>query len=278
MAEDMPNDPELIRLLLDIKEQRQLDFGQYRMGFLKRRIDSRLRCHKIDNYRAYLRFIKQHPEEMALLIKTMTINLTGFFRDKAAWQVIEQQIVPAIITQKINQRRHHIRVWSAGTSTGEEAYSIALLFNDALKKQPMPLSLKVFGTDIDESSLRLATKGVYSADKIKPISPHALNRYFKRQDNQYEVEPELRKLIQFKYHDLVDEPPLLSMDLIICRNVLIYFNRTLQMTILNKFHQSLRPESYLMLGKTETLLHFVPHAFKTYHAQERIYTRMIFTE
>ncbi|GGI78140.1 CheR family methyltransferase [Legionella impletisoli] len=261
-------------LILKIKNMSGLDFSQYRPSCLKRRIDSRLRLINLQSYEDYLTFLDLNPSEIDALLNYLTINLTEFYRDKEAWNIIAHEVAPSIIEEKATERRSSINIWSAGSSSGEEAYTLAMIFLEALGKQKKEFSLMIYGTDIDVASLERAKAGRYPAKNLEFLPKSMLKRYFIQDNEDYVVSPLLKKVTQFQRHDLISSKPLKSMDLIVCRNVLIYFNRPLQANIFEMFHQSLKKNGFLMLGKTEFLLSNVAHRFEIYHLRERIYKKI----
>lgn len=267
-------DKDFMLLLMCIKDKIGVDFSQYRLTSLKRRIDNRLKINNLSHYREYIQFLNQNPTELVALAKLVTINLTAFFRDKPAWKVVEQQVMPAIIEKKIMKKQHHIKVWSAGTSSGEEAYTLAILFHKILGDQIKQFNLKIYGTDIDEASLKKANAGCYPTKSMQYMPASILQKYFIADETGYEVHETLRKVTEFKYHDLVASEMYMSMDFIVCRNVLIYFNRELQSLILEKFHRTLHQEGFLMLGKTESMIYQTKPDFLIYDSRERIYQKL----
>jgi len=266
-------DKDFMLLLMCIKDKIGVDFSQYRLTSLKRRIDNRLKINNLSHYREYIQFLNQNPAELVALAKLVTINLTAFFRDKPAWEVVEQQVIPAIIEKKILRKRRRITVWSAGTSSGEEAYTLAILFHKILGDKIKQFNLKIYGTDIDEASLNKANAGFYPANSMQYMPASILREYFIVDETGYEVSEKLREVTVFKYHDLVASEMFISMDFIVCRNVLIYFNRELQSLILEKFHRTLHPGGFLMLGKTESMIYKPQPDFLIYDSRERIYQK-----
>ncbi|WP_133130489.1 CheR family methyltransferase [Legionella yabuuchiae] len=269
-----PIDPYFEKLIVKIKDLSGLDFSQYRLSCLKRRIDSRLRFNNLKTYKEYIFFLEQNPCELSALLNYLTINLTEFYRDIEAWDIITNEVAPSIIAQKLKEKRLRINIWSAGTSSGEEAYTLAMIFLEALTKQEMQFSLMIYGTDIDEASLERAKAGRYPAKNLDFLPKPLLNRYFNQDNEHYIASPLLKEVTIFKWHDLISSKPLKAMDLIVCRNVLIYFNRTLQSTIFEMFYKSLLKNGFLMLGKTESLLSNVANQFEIYHSRERIYKKV----
>lgn len=270
---DFPLDRDFNFLLYKIKQKLGVDFTEYRLPCLKRRIDSRVRLNHLQNYREYTNFLDHNTVELQQLLKTLTIHLTEFFRDKSAWDLIGQKIIPLIIEQKLIQKERNINVWSAGSSSGEEAYTLAILFHTVLSQQAQNFSLKIYGTDIDKDSLQKAVQGSYSAKSMRHVPMKILQNYFDFDGNNYQINEDIRKLTIFQYNDLISSELKIPMDLIVCRNVLIYFNRNLQVKILEKFNTILKNNSFLMLGKTESIVYPSPTNLNIFDSKERIYRK-----
>lgn len=260
-------------LLHRIKKVKGLDFSEYRSACLKRRIDTRLRVHRLQNYNEYMQFLSKNPEEYDELLNAATINVSEFFRDKSAWDIVEQKILPMIIQQKIDKNKRIIRLWSAGSSRGEEAYTLAILFYEILKSQINKFNIKIYGTDIDKASLKDAKSGIYNPSSVQNIRKDRLNKYFNFDGKNYKIKDEIKALTHFQSKDLVLAEPLEHIDFIICRNVLIYFTKALQTKVMDKFNIALQPAGFLMLGKTESFGPFMDQYFKSFHSAERIYQK-----
>lgn len=271
---DLTEDTDFKFLLFKIKQKLAVDFTEYRLPCLRRRIDSRVRLNKLENYREYANFLDHDIAELEQLLKTLTIHLTEFYRDKSAWEVIEKKIIPIIIEQKLAHKNKQINVWSAGSSSGEEAYTLAILFHSVLGSKLSDFSLKIYGTDIDKFSLQKAEKGCYSAKNLEHIPLKILKNYFYYDGKEYHVNKDIQKLTLFKYSDLIHSDLEKPMDLIVCRNVMIYFNRQLQMKILDKFCKLLKTNGFLMLGKTESILYQSQPKLNVFNSKERIYSKI----
>lgn len=260
-------------LLAKIDHMLGVDFTEYRFSCLKRRIDSRVRLHNLDNYRQYAHLLEQSTIELDQLLKTLTIHLTEFFRDTSAWARIQKDIIPKIIEQKSIQKNKGINIWSAGASSGEEAYSLAILFHSILGEAMHQYPLTIYGTDIDKTSLQHAKEGIYLAKKMQDIPLKLKKNYFNFDGAKYQVKEHIRRLTCFKYDDLMNSEMNVSMDLIVCRNVLIYFNRELQQKVLSRFNNLLKPNGFLMLGKTESIAYQSLPDLKVINTKERIYQK-----
>ncbi len=260
-------------ILRKIKSVKGLDFSQYRPACLKRRVDTRLRVHHLENYNEYIQFLSKNPAEYDELLNVATINVSEFFRDTEAWEFVEKKIIPTIIQLKEAKNKRIIRLWSAGSSKGEEAYTLAILFSEVLKTKINEFNIKIYGTDIDKASLKDAQHGLYNPASVKNISTDRLNRYFNFDGKQYKIKEEIQALTHFQNKDLILGEPLELIDFIICRNVLIYFTKELQTKVMAKFSSALQPQGFLMLGKTESFGPFMEEHFKSFNSAERIYQK-----
>lgn len=240
---------EIFTLLL---EHTTFDFRLYKRATILRRIIRRMVSNKIDKLQNYLVYLKDVPEEVIALGKEFLIGVTKFFRDTEAFEVLENKIIPEIVESKLKSKES-IKLWTAGCSTGEEAYSIAILFKEYLQKIGKHIEIKIFATDIDKSAIDTASKGYYSLTITKDISPERLDKYFVLENGRYHIIPEVRKMVIFAPHNLPKDPPFSKMDLVSCRNLLIYFTPALQKKALNAIHFSLNLGGYLFLGFSEHL-------------------------
>lgn len=268
----MSQDENYLALLDMVKEKGHLDFSQYRSPCIQRRIQSRMFSHKVNTYQEYLQYLQHNPLEMELLLKALTVNVTEFFRDKTTWNILANHIIPNIIEKKIKKDLRHIRIWSAGCSSGEETYSLAMLFHEILGTRLKEFTLRIYGTDIDKNCLEQAKKGCYSKKQIQTLPSDFIHKYIDVDSDDYLIKENLRDIISFQYKDL-NTLPLANIDMIICRNVLIYFTRELQTTLLQKFHTALRENGFLILGRTESILSHAQQQFDIINAKERIYQK-----
>ncbi len=246
-----PN-PEFEALLTYLKRTRGFDFSGYKRPSLMRRINRRLQAVSVENYVDYVDYLEVHPEEFGRLFDTILINVTNFFRDAPAWDYIAHEIIPQIIASKQNDES--IRIWSAGCSSGEEAYTIAMLMAEALGVDRFRERVKIYASDLDEEALTQARQASFNARDINGIPPELLEKYFEHLDQRFTFRKDLRRALIFGRHDLVQDAPISRIDLLICRNVLMYFNAETQSRILSKFHFAVNDNGgYLMLGKAEML-------------------------
>lgn len=238
-------------LVTFIKRNRGFDFTGYKRPSLMRRIQKRMQMLGIETYVEYTDHLQVHPDEFNRLFDTILINVTGFFRDPAAWEYIETDIIPAILKSKAPDEP--IRVWSAGCATGEEAYTIAMLLAEALGIEQYRERVKIYASDVDEDALNQARQASYRPNHTSSIPSEYLDKYFESNDTRVAFRKELRRSVIFGRHDLVQDAPISRIDLLICRNVLMYFNVEAQAHILSRFHFALNDTGYLFLGKAEML-------------------------
>lgn len=246
------------------------DFSQYRIPTLLRRIGRRIQVHELDDIASYLKFVREHPEEVLALLRDLLITVTNFFRDREAFEVLEHEIVPKLFADKTAEDQ--IRVWVAGCATGEEPYSIAMLLCEYAETLPEPPKLQVFATDIDERAIAEARECRYPQSITLDVTPERLKRFFIREGEFFRIRKELRELVLFAPHNLLRDPPFSKLDLISCRNLLIYLNREVQERILSIFHFALRPSGYLFLGASDSA-EGVPHLFSPLNKKHRAYVR-----
>ncbi len=239
-------------LLEFIRDNRGFDFTGYKRPSLRRRIDKRMTTLGLDSYADYLGHLEANQDEFVDLFDTILINVTGFFRDPAAWDYLAGEIVPRILETR--PPPEPIRVWSAGCASGEEAYSTAMLLAEALDEPDFRSRVKVYATDVDEHALAQARHGVYTRKDVEAVPEALQTRYFELQDGRYVFRPDVRRAVIFGRHDLVRDPPISRVDLLVARNTLMYFNPELQARILGSFHFALNDSGFLFLGKSEMLL------------------------
>jgi two-component system, chemotaxis family, CheB/CheR fusion protein len=235
-----------------IRVNRGFDFAGYKRPSLERRFQRRMQAVTAASYDDYRRYLARHPGEFAELFDTILINVTSFFRDPPAWDILREEIVPRIV--EASRERRSIRVWSVGCASGEEAYTLAMIFAEAMSARAFGSHFKIYATDVDEAALAQGRHGAYDAPQLEPVPPEWRGRYFDRFDQYYVVKPELRRVVIFGRHDALQDPPISRVDLLCCRNTLMYFKPEAQDRILATFHFALRDTGYLFLGKSETLM------------------------
>jgi two-component system CheB/CheR fusion protein len=252
----LPADPasvaEFEALLLYLKQSRGFDFTSYKRSSLMRRVLVRMQTMGVKGFATYLDFLQVDPDEFTRLFNTILINVTSFFRDTTNWEYVRDRVVPPLVGA--SGSRHPIRVWSAGCASGEEAYSIAMLLAEALGPDAYKERVKIYATDVDEEALNQARQATYGMRATEEVPSPMLEKYFDRVEDRYVFSKELRRAVIFGRHDLIQDAPISRVDLLICRNCLMYFNAEAQAKILARFHFALVPRGVLFLGKAETLL------------------------
>ncbi|XVQ82951.1 CheR family methyltransferase [Microbispora siamensis] len=239
-------------LLLMLKETRGFDFTGYKRGTLQRRIARRLEALKLETTAEYRDYLELEPGEFAILFDSLLINVTGFFRDPQAWQVLRERAIPAILAAKGGGRA--IRAWSAGCATGEEAYSVAIALAEELGLDEFRERVKIYGTDLDEKALQVARTAVYDERRLSDMPPELRDKYFEPVDAGFAFRRDLRRQLIFGRNDLIRDAPISRVDLLLARNTLMYFTAEAQLNIVRKFHFALADPGYLFLGKAEMLL------------------------
>jgi len=260
----------LADILKLLKRRTKVDFAQYKPTTLKRRIFRRMALHHLENLENYLQLLRDNPEEIEALYQEILIRVTSFFRDEDVFAALTQDVFPALV-----QNRNPdvpIRIWVAGCATGEETYSIAISLLEYLADNPLDPSIQIFATDVNEQSVEVARLGWYSQAQVVDMSPERLQRYFVPVDGGYQVNTLVRELCIFARQNLVSDPPFSRLDLISCRNVLIYFSLALQRKVLPMFHYGLKPQGFLLLGSSETVGEFTD-LFSPLDNRHRIYIK-----
>lgn len=263
-------DSDLEAVLEYIKHQGNCDLTVYKELTLNRRLQCRMRTLTIKSYSDYLKYLKANPQEIVLLFETILINYTSFFRNRSAWDYIAEQIIPQIESNK--QPHEPIRVWSAGCASGEEAYTLAIILAEVLGMEQYLQRVQIFATDADKSAIKEARQGSYSKSKVANVPPDLLEKYFEQTDDCYVFEPKLRRKIVFGNQNLIEDPAISKLDLLVCRNALIYFNQEAQSKVLYKLHLALNINGFLFLGNAETLLGG-KYNFTPVSIQHRIFTK-----
>jgi two-component system CheB/CheR fusion protein len=239
-------------LLLHIRNTRQFDFTGYKRSTLGRRIAKRMQEVGCETYGDYEDYLEVHPEEFVVFFNTILINVTAFFRDPQAWDFVAAEVIPRIVSGK--QPGAPIRIWSAGCASGEEAYTLAMILAESLGRQPFRERVKIYGTDVDDDALSKARQATYAAKDVSDIPEELLERYFERVGDGYGFSKDLRRSVIFGRHDLLQDAPIGRLDLLVCRNTLMYFNAEAQEGIIDRFRFALDGHGYLFLGKAETML------------------------
>jgi len=263
----------LDKIVILMRARTRHDFSSYKKSTLYRRIGRRLAIHQIDKMPAYVRFLRENPHEIDLLFNELLIGVTCFFRDPKAWHTLQEKVLPELIREHPNGKA--FRAWVAGCSTGEEAYSLAIVFREALEAlQPRGrFTLQIFATDLQQEAIAKARTGFFPRNIAADVSAERLNRWFIEEDGRFRVCKEIREMVTFAKQDLVIDPPFTKLDIIVCRNLLIYLEPEMQRRLIPLFHYSLGTSGVLFLGSAETVGEF-SNLFRPILATARLYKRI----
>ena len=246
------------------------DFSQYKTATIQRRISKRMTALKINDLAKFTKYLKDHPEEVKSLCANLLIHVTSFFRDPKSFEALKNKILPKYL--KNRDSKLPFRIWVPGCSTGEEAYSLAMIFMELLDESETRNPLSIFGTDISENALKKARKAVYPESIDKEVTPKRLKRFFEKVEGGYRIAKWLRETCLFSRHDVTRDPPFAKVDLISCRNLLIYFDSDLQKRVIPIFHYALNPGGLLFLGKSEGNSGFA-NLFSVYDKTYKVFTK-----
>ncbi|MEA5574853.1 CheR family methyltransferase [Anabaena sp. UHCC 0451] len=263
--------PNFENLLIYIREHRGFDFTGYKRSTLIRRVTKRIQSLNIDNFGDYIDYLEVYPEEFHYLFNTILINVTDFFRDTAAWEYLGKKVIPNLIKGK--KTGEQIRIWSAGCASGEEAYTLAILVAEALGAEDFRQRVKIYATDVDEEALNQSRQAIYSAKEVDAVPTELRDKYFELVGNNYIFRQDLRRCVIFGCHDLLQDAPISRLDLLVCRNTLMYFNSEVQGRIMTRFHFALNDTGYLFLGKAEMLLMY-SNLFTPIDLKNRIFSKV----
>jgi two-component system CheB/CheR fusion protein len=250
-AQEDASDKDLAKILALVKSSVGMDFVHYKKSTIRRRITRRMLLYKLDTLAEYGDYLIQHPAETDILYNDLLINVTSFFRDEQTMEYLKKQILPAIIKNKAGS--DPLRFWVAACSTGQEAYSLAMILMEILGDRAASIPIQIFATDLSESAIAKARLGMFTKSEVKDIDTGRLNRFFTKTDDHYRINKPVRDLCVFAPHNLLTDPPFSRLDMVTCRNLLIYLDDVLQKKILTTFHYSLNPGGVLVLGKSEAV-------------------------
>jgi two-component system CheB/CheR fusion protein len=261
------------KILTLLRAQTGHDFSLYKKSTLYRRIERRVGIHQIDNIAHYVRFLQENPKELEILFKELLIGVTSFFRDPETWELLKTKAIPELLASRADERV--LRAWVPGCSTGEEAYSLAMVFREALDKFRLKknFSLQIFATDLDRDAIDKARQGLFAANIAGDVSPERLRRFFVKEGDSYRVVKEIREKIIFAPQNLVMDPPFTKLDILSCRNLIIYIEPELQKKLLPLFYYSLNRGGILVLGNAESVGGFTG-LFAPLDGKYRIYRRI----
>lgn len=258
-------------LLAKIKEDRGLDFQHYHQDLLKRRVAIRMRALGMNSYSDYLLALLKTSDEYEKLFEVLCINVSEFFRDAPVWEEV-RKVADQLVRAKKQSAERAVKVWSAGCANGEEAYTVGIVFTELMGANPC-CELSICATDVDGASLAAGKKGQYKKESLKNIERGIRDRFFTPDGLQYRVIEPIKKLVKFDYLDLTSTNLVKDTDMVFCRNVFIYFDRSLQEQLLMKFYNSLKPGGYLVLGKAETLISEAKQIFEEINFDARIFRK-----
>jgi chemotaxis methyl-accepting protein methylase len=266
------SDKDLKEITEFVHKKRGLNLSYFKPTFLSRRIGVRMKMLNISSSSQYAKLLNSDLDEVGILYDTLSINVTKFYRDKKVWQAFENKIIPNLLkNSKISEK---LRIWSCGCATGEEPYSLAIMFSEALDNPKN--KIKIQATDINSHALQNARKGIYTTDNLKNLDALLITKYFKKIDStRLQVIDKIKDLVSFNLADITTFP-VSYLDVIFCRNLLIYYGKESQDLIFKKFHIVLKPNRYLVLGMDETLWgHKLQNSFSSLHPKDRIYQKKL---
>ena len=249
---DIKDKSSLEKIIILLRTQTGNDFSLYKKNTMYRRIERHMGVHKLEKITSYIHFLQENPKEVNILYKELMIGVTNFFRDINVWDKLKDKIIPALIS---NQAANTVlRAWIPGCSTGEEAYSLAIVFKEALENSNSKgnITLQIFATDLDNEAIVIARKGSFTVNIAADVSASRLKRFFIKTDEGYRVNSEIREMVVFAQHNVIMHPPFTKLDILTCRNLLIYMDGELQKKLLDLFYYSLNPNGIMILGSSET--------------------------
>jgi chemotaxis methyl-accepting protein methylase len=262
------------RLISRVSEAHGINLSLYRQPYLERRLAARMRVVGISSYRRYGDLLDSDPSEYSRFLDTLTINVTEFFRDAEMWASLRRNVLPELISRKRATRNRSIRIWSAGCATGEEPYSVTMMLMDALGADLSDFAVSVLATDIDPSALARARQGVFETHKARHIPADYRLRYTASAGPaQFKLADDVRAMIRFRKMSLFDDTPVRVVDLVLCRNVFIYFDREQQARVMAHFVHAMAPGGYLVLGRSEKLSDAAAGVLQAVDGGERIYRK-----
>ena len=269
---EIPNQEQSLQKILQIlRNVTGLDLRQYKQQTIRRRIGRRMVIRRIDSVAEYANFLQLRPDEVRILHEDSLINVTRFFRDPEFWHALSSQLLPAVFQNRSPEK--NVRVWCAGCATGEEAYSFAISLLEFLTANGLDSTVQIFGTDASEESIEKARTAIYPESIMAEMSPDRLRRFFVKVDRGYQVSKRVRDCCIFARQNLASDPPFSHIDLVSCRNVLIYFNQWLQKRMIATFHYALEPDGYLLLGMSESLRDYTDY-FNPFDRKNKVYSKL----
>ena len=270
----LPPDPNpcFEALLQYLKHTHNFDYTGYKRSSLMRRVQYRMNMLPIEGYRNYTNYLQVNPQEFLQLFNTIEVNLTAFFRNASSWDCIAANVIPQIIASKSSDEP--IRVWSAGCASGEEVYTLAILLSEALGMEQFRSRVQIFGTDLDRDAINQARQASYPPNLISGIPDYLLKKYFEQINGNYVFRKDLRRRIILTQHNLIEDAPMSKIDLLTCRNTLIYFNSETQIRVLARFHFGLKDNGFLFLGHTEVVQSEIASLFRGVNNEHRVFSKI----
>jgi len=263
-------DDEFAAITQLLRERRQFDLAQYKDRCIRRRIAKRLRSCKVTDVASYLKRLEMDRDELDTLLATISIHVSQFFRNPDTYRILEQKILPDLYRRARAAGRTELTLWSAGCASGEEPYSLALLVDDMNARD---LKINILATDVSKPVLDTARSGTYEALRLKEVPPDVLDKYFHAEDDHYQVIERIRNQVEFRHHNIMTASNYPPADLILCRNVMIYFTREEQERILSRFAAALPEHGALVLGRSETMTDNIRRYYQSEFPVERVYRR-----
>jgi two-component system, chemotaxis family, CheB/CheR fusion protein len=264
---------DLGRIFLSLKKYTGVDFSSYKESTLLRRIHRRMALHRIEKMGQYARFLRDSKKETAALFDDLLINVTRFFRDQTVYRALKKRFLPGLLKSKTKDRQPELRAWVPGCATGEEVYSLAICILEALRAKPAKIQIQIFGTDLSDSVIEHARLGIYSSAIEKDVSPARLKRFFVKRDGSYQIHQNVRNICTFARQNICADPPFSRIDIVSCRNVLIYLSPDLHKRCIPQFHYALKPGGYLILGPAEST-GIYDELFKLVDRKNKIYAKL----
>ncbi|MBC7879098.1 MAG: PAS domain-containing protein [Anaerolineales bacterium] len=273
LAEEHISQSAFEKVVLLLRGQTGHDFSQYKKTTIYRRIERRMGLHQIGKITSYVRYLQENAQEVELLFRELLIGVTNFFRDPEAWEQLRVEVLPALLNKQ--EPHQTLRAWVSACATGEEAYSLAILFKETIEKlKPnKKVTIQIFATDLDPQAIEKAREGIFPANIVADISKKRLDRFFVKVERGYQVSKSIREMVIFAPQNIIMEPPFTRLDLVCCRNLLIYLGPELQKKLLPLFYYSLKQDGFLFLGSAETIGNF-NHLFAPLAGKNRLYRKL----
>lgn len=265
-----PEDANLRKIFHLVRGKTGLDFTFYKANTIRRRLSKRMAANKVKSVEGYARLLREHPAEIDALYQDVLINVTSFFRNPSSFELLKREVFPKLVKNHVGADA--LRIWSTGCSTGQEPYSLAMAYTEFADEHSIHVPLQIFATDVNGAVLDRARLGRYTRAQMQGVSSKRLKQFFQQDDGQYRVDKSIRDMVIFAQHNLLTDPPFTRVDLITCRNMLIYFESALQQKIIPTFHYALKPNGFLWLGSSETIGQFA-NLFLPAHKSHRLYAK-----